>query len=273
MDLLPADQKKEYRGFLSPLQNADIDRMVKAQELKMQKYQADIEASKAHAELYKSQAEKARNEMGELEKINYKNQLDNKSEEYKTKLKVNNDYIEGLSKENTRANNIIPILDEFNKLLTTSPELFGSGKWMEAKRAIAKFTGDDAPIQRANYLQKYFFPEIKGIAGNPNQREWGDLVGKIISESQNVGAALSQIQLDKKILQGKQREFNNYSKVLSGTDHNYYYYDPEITSRIKRMEKDGVLVKVKAPDGSIKQIPEEQAQIAISQGKGVLVNE
>jgi hypothetical protein len=56
MDLLPPDQKKEYRGFLSPLQNADIDRMVKAQELQMEKYQADIEASRAHAELYKSQA-------------------------------------------------------------------------------------------------------------------------------------------------------------------------------------------------------------------------
>jgi predicted nuclease with TOPRIM domain len=95
--------------------------------------------------------------MGELEKLNYKSQLDKNSDEYKTKLKVNNDYIEELSKENTKAENIIPILDEFNNLLKETPELFGSGKWMEAKRAIAKFTGDDAPIQRANYLQKYFF--------------------------------------------------------------------------------------------------------------------
>jgi hypothetical protein len=64
MDLLPPDQKKEFRGFLSPLQNADIDRMVKSQELQIQKYQADIKASKAHSELYEAQAEKSRNETG-----------------------------------------------------------------------------------------------------------------------------------------------------------------------------------------------------------------
>lgn len=271
--IIPESEQMNFPELLTYNSKQAVQAKMDEQRLKNEQIRAAIDASYASAELHRSQGYKARNEMGELEKMKYQNQLAQQGEVNKSRLKVNNEYLEGLSKENSKASNILPILDEFYNLLTTSPDLFGSSKWAEAKRAIAKFTGDDAPIQRANYLQKYFFPEIKGIAGNPNQREWTDLVGKIISESQNVDAALTQIALDKKILQGKQREFNNYSKVLSGTDHNYYYYDPEITSRIKRMEKDGVLVKVKAPDGSIKEIPEEQAQIAISQGKGVLVNE
>lgn len=278
--IIPEEEQMNFPELLTYNSKAAVANKLEEQRLKndqiraaIEASRAAIEASRASAELHRSQGYKSRNEMGEIEKLNYKNQLDKNSDEYKTKLKVNNDYIEGLSKENTRANNIIPILDEFNKLLTDSPELFGSGKWMEAKRDIAKFTGDDGPIQRANYLQKYFFPEIKGIAGNPNQREWGDLVGKIISESQNVEAAKAQIQLDKEILAKKQREFNVYTDTLGAMGHDKFYYDPEIKSRVSRkikiLEETEGKIKMKDSSGKIYYIPQEEKNKAIEEGLSI----
>lgn len=242
--IIPESEQMNFPELLTYNSKQAVQAKMDEQRLKNEQIRAQIANLNAHGKLYEAQGKEALRKaenpyMSDMQKLDYKSYLDQQGELQKSRLKVNNDYLEGLSKENTKASNILPILDEFDTLLKDNPDLFGSSRWAEAKRTIAKFTGDDASIQRANYLQKYFFPEIKGIAGNPNQREWSDLVGKIISESQNIEAAKAQIKLDRQILQGKQREFTNYSQVLS-MDNNIsskYYHDPEITAKIKAMNK------------------------------------
>ena len=88
-------------------------------------------------------------------------------------------------------------------------------------------------MQEANMLQKYFFPDIKGVAGNPNAKEWSDLVTRIISGEQNVDAALAMIDFEKTQAQKMLNEYEDYSNVLAETKYSVPYHHPDITSRVK----------------------------------------
>ena len=94
--------------------------------------------------------------------------------------------------------------------------------------------GKDADIQEAKMLQKYFFPDIKGVAGNPNQKEWSDLVTRIISGEQNVDAALEMIKFEREQATALKNKYNNYRKAIIDTGNRLPYYHPDITSRAEQ---------------------------------------
>jgi argininosuccinate synthase len=95
-------------------------------------------------------------------------------------------------------------------------------------------------------------------------REWTDMVGKIISESQNVEAAKAQIKLEEEILKRKQREFNVYTDTLGTMGHDKFYYDPEIKSRVSRKMK---IIKENEAKGLVSLRLENGSEITLDKEK------
>lgn len=193
MDLLPADQKKEYRGFLSPLQNADIDRMVKAQELQMQKYQADIEASKAHAELYKSQAEKA--------KIEAQNPMSKKEQEtiLTTNITSNRKYIEEkLDPKLEASENILTAYDRLGKIAIETPNLVGSDYLTKVRRTLGEAFGLDPNLDYAKLSNVDFEKMLRPILGAQFTKDEGNrILAKLPSIEKNRKALLQFLKEDR----------------------------------------------------------------------------
>lgn len=251
--IIPQEEQENFSELLTYNSKESVKNKIEEMRLKNELIRSQIASHYANANLHNAEALRDKTTGNDFQKMEYKSQLEQNAELGKSKIKTNNDFMSELAKENTKASNLIPVLDEFNKIVTTDPKLFGSGKWNGLKRDIAKFTGEDASVQKARFLQKYFFPEIKGIAGNPNQKEWVDLISRIISENQNVEAVKAQIKFEKQILQQKQKQYQRYSKILN-TDNNMsnkYYYDPEIANKIKTMEEEENAEEIDLPDGRI----------------------
>ena len=193
MDLLPPDQKKEYRGFLSPLQNADIDRMVKSQELQMQKYQADIEASKAHAELYKSQAEKA--------KIEAQNPMSKKEQEtiLTTNITSNRKYIEEkLDPKLEASENILTAYDRLGKIAIETPNLVGSDYLTKVRRTLGEAFGLDPNLDYAKLSNVDFEKMLRPILGAQFTKDEGNrILAKLPSIEKNRKALLQFLKEDR----------------------------------------------------------------------------
>lgn len=193
MDLLPPDQKKEYRGFLSPLQNADIDRMVKSQELQMQKYQADIEASKAHAELYKSQAEKA--------KMEAQNPMSKKEQEtiLKTNITSNRKYIEEkLDPKLEASENILTAYDRLGKIAIETPNLVGSDYLTKIRRTLGEAFGLDPNLDYAKLSNVDFEKMLRPILGAQFTKDEGNrILAKLPSIEKNRKALLQFLKEDR----------------------------------------------------------------------------
>lgn len=193
MDLLPPDQKKEYRGFLSPLQNADIDRMVKSQELQMQKYQADIEASKAHAELYKSQAEKA--------KMEAQNPMSKKEQEtiLTTNITSNRKYIEEkLDPKLEASENILTAYDRLGKIAIETPNLVGSDYLTKVRRTLGEVFGLDPNLDYAKLSNVDFEKMLRPILGAQFTKDEGNrILAKLPSIEKNRKALLQFLKEDR----------------------------------------------------------------------------
>jgi len=193
MDLLPPDQKKEYRGFLSPLQNADIDRMVKSQELQMEKYQADIEASKAHAELYKSQAEKA--------KIEAQNPMSKKEQEtiLTTNITSNRKYIEEkLDPKLEASENILTAYDRLGKIAIETPNLVGSDYLTKVRRTLGEAFGLDPNLDYAKLSNVDFEKMLRPILGAQFTKDEGNrILAKLPSIEKNRKALLQFLKEDR----------------------------------------------------------------------------
>ena len=193
MDLLPPDQKKEYRGFLSPLQNADIDRMVKAQELQMEKYQADIEASKAHAELYKSQAEKA--------KMEAQNPMSKKEQEtiLTTNITSNRKYIEEkLDPKLEASENILTAYDRLGKIAIETPNLVGSDYLTKVRRTLGEVFGLDPNLDYAKLSNVDFEKMLRPILGAQFTKDEGNrILAKLPSIEKNRKALLQFLKEDR----------------------------------------------------------------------------
>ncbi len=228
MDLLPADQKKEYRGFLSPLQNADIGRMVKAQELQMQKYQADIEASKAHAELYKSQAEKARNDvknppMNDQQKILFKADVDS-----------NKEYIKDVGKKIISDKVLVKTLNETEEMLVEAAKKgqVGSDLIAQARRKWGKYiSGNNKEMTIVDMAKAAYFARVKEAGGsNPSTTEFLTALETIPNTDKNLLASLNILRKDKINALNNIYRFNNIEKNLRTNNYQGSPYDENVVN-------------------------------------------
>lgn len=205
---------------------------IKRQEdaLGLEGKRADVNLKQAHAGVYEQQANKIQNEianppMSDIDKFNYQETR-----------KSNETFLKNLTEdvEKKDPDTKIKVLDKLENIIGSGTAGIGNTPLARMQRWTKENFGKDADIQEAKMLQKYFFPDIKGVAGNPNQKEWSDLVTRIISGEQNVDAALEMIKFEKEQANALKNKYNNYRKAIIDSGNRLPYYHPEITSRVEQ---------------------------------------
>ena len=167
----------------------------------------------------------------------------------------------------------ILVLEKMGKLIESESSAGGSPKDM-LYRSLKKLSGNDAKLTEAKMLQKYFFADIKGVAGNPNAKEWDDLVSRIVSPEQNVNASRSIIEFEKAQAQNAIHEYQDYAKILSESNpNNLSHHHPEITKQIEGNKESRQFVMMVDPEtGEQDQIKKSDVKEAENAGLR-LVNE
>ena len=198
--------------------------------LGLQGKRADVNLKQAHAGVYQQQANQIQNEianppMSDMDKFNYQETR-----------KSNETFLKNLTEdvEKKDPDTKIKVLDKLENIIGSGAAGIGNTPLARMQRWTKENFGKDADIQEAKMLQKYFFPDIKGVAGNPNQKEWSDLVTRIISGEQNVDAALEMIKFEKEQANALKNKYNNYRKAIIDSGNRLPYYHPEITSRVEQ---------------------------------------
>lgn len=191
---------------------------------------ADVNLKQAHAGVYQEQANQIQNEMAnppmsDMDKFNYQETR-----------KSNETFLKNLTEdvEKKDPDTKIKVLDKLENIIGSGAAGIGNTPLARMQRWTKENFGKDADIQEVKMLQKYFFPDIKGVAGNPNQKEWSDLVTRIISGEQNVDAALEMIKFEREQATALKNKYNNYRKAIIDTSNRLPYYHPDITSRAEQ---------------------------------------
>lgn len=215
---------------LSPGAKKNYEDSEKMRQLEMKDKTADVSLKQAHAGVYQQQAAQIKNEianppMSDMDKFNYQETR-----------KSNETFLKNLTEdvEKKDPDTKIKVLDKLEDIIGSGAAGIGNTPLARMQRWTKENFGKDADIQEAKMLQKYFFPDIKGVAGNPNQREWTDLVTRIISGEQNVDAALEMIKFEKEQATALKNKYNNYRKAIIDTGNKLPYYHPDITSKVEQ---------------------------------------
>ena len=214
------------------------------ERLERDKLQANIDNTKAQTGLYGSQTQKTENDIA--------NPPMSKNDELTFKLNSegNNKHLNDLKSYITEKDlpTKILVLEKMDKLIESESSAGGSPKDM-LYRSLKKLSGKDEKLTEAKILQKYFFADIKGIAGNPNAEEWNDLVSRIVSPEQNINASRSIIEFEKNQAQNTIHEYQDYAKILSEDNpNNLSHHHPEITKKIEGNKDSRQFVKMVDPD-------------------------
>lgn len=226
MDMLPEEQKKNYRGFLSPLQNADIDRMAQEQSLKLQKLQADIDSSKAHSEVYKMQAEELKNNisrppMTDSQKILFKANVDN-----------NQEYLKEAGKKNVTNLALVQTLNELEEMIIESAKKGQVGSDISAirKRGWDKYiTGDNKEMTLVDMAKATYFGRIKEAGGsNPSTTEFLTALSTMPNTDKNLSANLRIINKDRDNALKSILKFNKIEQNLRAREYQGSPYDPAV---------------------------------------------
>jgi len=228
---LPEEQQKELINLTSLTNASKFTKSDLMDELTLKEKSAKITSeyaaanqANAHADYYRGETDKPKDS-----KIN--------EFEYKQTRKINDKFLEKLNDNiiNQQPDIKIKVLDKLKDILEKESS-FGGTPLNAVERFYKKVTGDDINIQEARYLQKYFFKDIKGVAGNPNQKEWADLITRIISGEQNVEASLNMIEFEKEQALEMISNYEEHSKILADTDYKIPHNHPEITNKLKKIK-------------------------------------
>ncbi len=292
MDLLPTDQKKEYRGFLSPLQNADIDRMVKAQELQMQKYQADIEASKAHTELYKlqtdpdmlsadmdykkAQAEKLRQEAKYVGKDSNKELLKKLQTSNIDFLEETHDNIKSKEKQLGAYENIGKLItEEFQSTWNRS----GAGLISKAQRFLnPSFTDASRRQAQIDMEKEPLYHEIRKIfTGAVSDKDVALFVTTLPDLNNSYEANMTIIENRKKALEEDLFKLKSTRDLIQNSDYSTHFTHTSIQDKVEELNKERIAkieaeklnsnnkIKLQLEDGSINIYDKEQDKEIINE--------
>ena len=214
---LPDDQKQNFKGFLTPLQMKDIDRIYEEKQLKIDKYRAEIDASKAHSNLYEAQAKevlrKAENPtMTKSQEIVFKSNVDN-----------NQQYIKEARKKVITDKILVQTLNEAEDMIIEAAKKgqVGSDLLSKGKRLWSKYlTGDNKEITIADMAKAAYFARVKEAGGaNPSTTEFLTALETIPNTDKNLLAALSVLKKDKNIALNNIYRFNNIEKNLRNNNY------------------------------------------------------
>jgi len=226
MDMLPEEQKKNYRGFLSPLQNADIDRAVKEQSLKLEKLQADIDSSKSHGKVYEMQAKElenniARPPMTDSQKILFKANVDN-----------NQEYLKEAGKKVESNKILIDTLNETEQFLIEASKKgqVGSDAKAIANRIWGKYiSGDSKAMSIVDMAKAAYFSRMKEAGGsNVSSGEFFAVLETVPNTDKNLAASLNTLNRDRDNALKNILKFNKIEKNLREREYQGSPYDPAI---------------------------------------------
>lgn len=199
------------------------------QQAELAQKNSTANVNNAHAGNFNAQTEKTQHEMNAPAKLS-------PMEEFtlKANRETSEKYLEKLGDEITKKDpsTKIIVLNRLKELFESEADFGGTPK-DAFFRYIKKTFGADEKIQEAKMLQKYFFPDIKGVAGNPNGKEWDDLVTRIISGEENLESAFNMIELEKTQAQNMLDQYDDYANVLAETNYSIPHHHPDITSKVK----------------------------------------
>lgn len=227
------DNAREIPLLLSNYTNQKFQQSDLLDSLNIDKQRADIASKYAQTNLYNTQARGVETdttakqmEMGrppvnkELLKKTYESNVNwiNEGNEKLEKAKVRN------------------IIYSRLKDIITNESAAGGSLFARAEREYKKQTGKDAKITEANNLRKYFFSDIKGVAGNPSQKEWDDIMSTIPSTEQNPQAALDTIELELQLNKDFENNYNNTVAALKEREYGLLHSDPEIVKRSQELQ-------------------------------------
>lgn len=131
---------------------------------------------------------------------------------------------------------MLKVLDRFEELITDNQKgifsALGGGIWKKAMRLVKGKVLDDKALTEMRLLQKYFFSDIKGIAGNPNQKEWDDLTSRIVGAASNPDAMLKAIELDREKYHDMQDTYKATAQAVKDTNWVVHYSDPALEKEV-----------------------------------------
>lgn len=153
--------------------------------------------------------------------------------EARKNIDSNNKYIDKAKPEIEQAEIKNRVMDKLATILKEESAAGGTPK-DALMRKLKKLSGNDANLTQAAMLKKYFFKDIKGVAGNPNIKEWNDLVNTMITVDKNVDGTLSMIDFEKEQNEKKIKEFNALRKVLDKTKRRAHYDSQEVRDLINQ---------------------------------------
>lgn len=214
---LPDDQKQNFKGFLTPLQSAAIDRMYKEKQLNLEKLQAGIDLAKAHSKLYEAQGKKA------LRKA--ENPTMTKSQEiiFKSNVDNNQQYIKEARKKVITDKILVQTLNETEDMIIEAAKKgqVGSDLLSQGKRLWSKYlTGDNKEMTIADMAKAAYFARVKEAGGaNPSTTEFLTALETIPNTDKNLLASLSVLKKDKNIALNNIYRFNNIEKNLRNNDY------------------------------------------------------
>ena len=198
------------------------------QQFQQEVGEAKLADTRAHTGLLESQA-------GQIQgNIDNPKMSEQGALEFKTNLESNNKHLDNLQKTITEKSipQKILVLNRLEDILKQEDSAGGT-PLKALQRWGKKISGKDEILKEAEMLQKYFFVDIKGVAGNPNQQEWSDLVSKIVSTSQNVDSALNVIAFERKQAQLLLDNYDDLSHVISDNNNQFSHHHPEIKNQVK----------------------------------------
>lgn len=289
---LPDDQKQNFKGFLTPLQMKDIDRLYEEKQLKIDKYRAEIdaskasgEASKAHAELYKAQS----NPDAIQAEIDYKkaqaNLLNQKannvgsSDNKKLLDNIASDNIKFLSenKENVETNKrLIQAYSNIGKVLTAEEKdlLSRTGPSMKAIALRFLNTSFDEGTRRQAEIEMESQPLYHGIkkifVGTTSNQDVAMFLATLPSLDKDYNANINIIKRRINELEKENFILENTKKELENNNYRVHHSHSSINDKVNKMWENKILkesgkVKLKLNDGSIKMYDKEKDKKAIEE--------
>jgi hypothetical protein len=233
--VIPQEEQMNFPELLTYNSKAAVANKLEEQRLKNEQIKAAIEASrasvvssKAHAELYKSQAEKARNDvknppMNDQQKILFKADVDS-----------NKEYIKDVGKKIISDKVLVKTLNETEEMLVEAAKKgqVGSDLIAQARRKWGKYiSGNNKEMTIVDMAKAAYFARVKEAGGsNPSTTEFLTALETIPNTDKNLLASLNILRKDKINALNNIYRFNNIEKNLRTNNYQGSPYDENVVN-------------------------------------------
>ena len=198
--IIPEEEQMNFPELLTYNSKQAVQNKLEEQRLKNEQIKAaiaanyaNVETSKAHAELYKSQAEKA--------KMEAQNPMSKKEQEtiLKTNITSNRKYIEEkLDPKLEASENILTAYDRLGKIAIETPNLVGSDYLTKVRRTLGEVFGLDPNLDYAKLSNVDFEKMLRPILGSQFTKDEGNrILAKLPSIEKNRKALLQFLKEDR----------------------------------------------------------------------------